>query len=322
MKRIGNIYENVISIENLYLADKKARKGKRNQYGVKVFDKERDNNILDLHETLKNRTYQTSAYKTFMIADPKPREIFCLPYFPDRIVHHSIMNILEEMFVKTFTADTYSCIKGKGIHSAHRSIRKALIHKEGTEYCLKLDIKKFYPSVDHEILKFLLRKKIKDNALLSMLDEIIDSAPGLPIGNYLSQYFANFYLSYFDHWIKEVMGVKHYFRYADDIVIFSDSKESLHQLLADITLYLQQELKLTVKGNYQVFPVHSRGVDFLGYVYFHHKTRVRKTIKKNCFRMLSRNPNKAALASYNGWFNHADCNNLKKKINGKKIQRF
>ncbi len=280
MKRVGNLSQQIFSVENLKLADEIARKGKRSSYGVAKHDLSREENILSLHEKLTNRTFQTSEYKTFFIYEPKEREIFQLPYYPDRIVHHAVMNVLEPIFVSTFTADTYSCIKKRGIHGALRGVRKALDVPEETQYCLKLDIKKFYPNIDHNILKALIRRKIKDPDLLWLIDNVVDSAPGLPIGNYLSQYFANFYLTYFDHWIKENKGIKHYFRYADDIVIFGKTKEELHNLLSEIRNYLWDELKLTVKGNYQVFPVWARGVDFVGYKSYHEYTLLRKSIKK------------------------------------------
>lgn len=224
MNRKGNLFNDIISIENLQIADEKAQKGKKNQYGVQLHNKNRESNILLLHEMLKSRSYKTSEYDVFKVYEPKEREVFRLPYFPDRITHHAIMNVLEPIFVSTFTADSYSCIKGKGIHANSRNLKKALKDVPGTTYCLKIDIKKFYPNIDHEVLKTLLRKKFKDNDLLWLLDEIIDSANGLPIGNYLSQYFANFYLTYFDHWIKEEKRIKYYFRYADDIVILSNNK--------------------------------------------------------------------------------------------------
>ncbi|MBX7204173.1 MAG: reverse transcriptase/maturase family protein [Bacteroidia bacterium] len=314
MKRLKNLYENIISVENLELADLKARKGKSNQYGVQYHDRNRQANILSLHESLKTGTFRTSAYKTFKVHDPKERDVYCLPYFPDRIVHHAIMNVLEPVFVANFTADTYSCIKGKGIHAAASAVRRALKHVAGTTYCLKLDVKKFYPSIDHDILKSLLRKKIKDRRLLVLLDEIIDSAKGVPIGNYLSQYFANFYLSYFDHWLKEVKRVKYYFRYADDLVILSSDKAALHQLLTDIRFYLSDNLKLTVKDNYQVFPVSARGIDFVGYVFYHTHTRLRKTIKQRFARMLARRRNPASIASYYGWAKHCNSKHLLKKL--------
>jgi retron-type reverse transcriptase len=314
MKRKNNLYERICSIENLQLADSIARKGKLKQPGVMVHDKNREKNIQDLHLMLKNKTYKTSEYTTFPIYEPKERLIFRLPYFPDRITHHAVMNILETVFVSTFTADTYSCIKKRGIHAAEKAVKKALTDINYTRYCLKLDIKKFYPNVDHQILKQLLRRKIKDNDLLWLLDEIIDSTEGLPIGNYLSQYFANFYLTYFDHWIKETKLVKYYFRYADDMVILADNKAYLHQLFAEIRTYLQEKLKITVKDNYQVFPVEARGIDFVGYVFYHTHTLLRKSIKQNFARMIHKNKNAKSIASYYGWASHCNSKHLLKKL--------
>lgn len=312
MKRIGNIYDKFCSIDNLKLAYKNARKGKTNQYGIQQFEKDVEGNILSLHKSLVNKTYRTSPYTTKTVFEPKERLVFRLP-FKDRVVHHAAMNLLEPVFVSTFTADTYSCIKGKGITAAGIAVKKALKDIPGTIYCLKIDIKKFYPNVDHEILKRLLRRKIKDNAFLNFLDEIIDSAPGLPIGNYLSQYFANFYLTYFDHWLKEVKKVKYYFRYADDIVILSGDKKYLHRLLWEISAYLGSELKLTVKENYQVFNVEARGIDFLGFVFRHKYVRLRKGIKKNWIKAAKKQKYRS-LISYNGWGYQANCINLRRKI--------
>ena len=319
MKRINNLYPQIYSIENLMLADSIARKGKLNQPGIIAHDKNREQNIRKLQEELINKTYKTSAYTTFTIYEPKERIIYRLPYYPDRITHHAVMNIMEPVFVSVFTADTYSCIKGKGIHAAANGVKIALKDIRGTQYCLKLDIKKFYPTVDHGILKQLLRRKIKDQDLLWLLDEIIDSTDGLPIGNYLSQYFANFYLTYFDHWIKEVKRVKYYFRYADDMVILSDNKPYLHQILSDIRNYLQENLKLTVKKNYQVFPVDDRGIDFVGYVFYHTHTLLRKSIKQSFARMLKKNNNKQSVASYKGWAVHCDSKNLMRKLLYEKV---
>lgn len=153
---------------------------------------------------------------------------------------------MEPIWVSTFITQTYSCIKGRGIHKLAKDVKKVLRKdKEGTKYCLKLDVRKFYPSIDHNILKYdVLRGKVKDKRLLAMLDEIVDSADGVPIGNYLSQFFANLYLSYFDHWIKEEVRVKYYFRYADDIVVLSDSKEELRKVLILMKMYLHHVLNL------------------------------------------------------------------------------
>jgi RNA-directed DNA polymerase len=322
MKRFGGLYSRIISIENLQLADIKARKGKGFQYGIRVHDQNRETNIIHLHEMLLSKTYTTSPYTVFKIYDPKERDVYRLPYFPDRIVHHAVMNVMEPIFVSVFTADTYSCIKKRGIHAAVAAVREALRDQPGTQYCLKLDIKKFYPSVDHDILKQLIRRKVKDQDLLWLLDDIINSAEGLPIGNYLSQYFANFYLTYFDHWIKEVLRVRYYFRYADDLVILAAEKPYLHQLLARIREYLGCQLKLTVRENYQVFPVQDRGIDFLGYVFYHTHTRLRKTIKQRFAKAVIHGNNPASMAAYWGWAVHCSSNHLMKKLNHEKIQRF
>lgn len=224
------------------------------------------------------------------------------------------MNILEPVFVSVFTANTYSCIKNRGIHAAAYGIRKALIDAPETRYCLKLDIKKFYPSIDHDVLKELIRRKIKDKDLLWLLDEIIDSAPGLPIGNYLSQYLANFYLTYFDHWLKEKMDVKYYFRYADDLVILARTKDQLQSLFQSVRQYLGDRLKLEVKSNWQKFPVAARGIDFVGYRFWHSHTLLRKSIKKNFARMIRFNLNDASIASYMGWAKHCNSHHLIKTL--------
>lgn len=296
------------------MADVKARRGKRNRRDILLYDTEKDLNVLKLHEALINKTFRTSKYKTFTINEGKERKIYSLPYFPDRNVHHAVMNILEPIFTSTFISGTYSCIKGKGIHAAANALKKALKDEAGTKYCLKLDIKKFYPSINNEILKTLLRRKFKDNDLLWLLDNIIDSAEGVPIGNYLSQYFANFYLTGFDHWLKEVKQVKYYFRYADDMVILSSDKAYLHQLLADIREYLTVNLKLEIKDNYQIFPVAVRGIDFVGYVFFHTHTLLRKAIKKNFARMMAKRPTQSSFNAYSGWIKHCNGKHLLKKL--------
>lgn len=279
MKRFGNLYYRICDIDNLYLAYTKARKGKGNTYGVIQFEKELDDNINALHEELSEGKYVTSEYQTFIIHDPKKREIYRLP-FRDRVVHHAIMNILEDIWTPIFISHTYSCIKGRGIHGVMKHLKKDLKDIQNTKYCLKMDIRKYYPSIDHLILKNIVRKKIKDKRLLELLDGIIDSAPGIPIGNYLSQFFANLYLSYFDHWLKEERRIKYYYRYADDMVILASNKEKLHSLLGDVKSYLHNNLHLDLKDNYQIFPVDNRGIDFVGYVFFHTHILMRKSIKR------------------------------------------
>ena len=319
MKRIGNLYSQITDPENLRMADLRARKGKLMQPGVQEHMENEQGNLEILRDLLINKTYKTSAYTTFTVYEPKERLVYRLPYFPDRITHHAIMRVLEQIFVSTFTADTYSCIKGRGIHAAAENLKCALKDVDRTVYCLKLDIQKFYPNIDHDVLKSLLRRKFKDQDLIWLLDEIIDSSEGLPIGNYLSQYFANFYLTYFDHWIKERKGVQYYFRYADDIVILSPSKAYLHNILAEIREYLEVKLKLKIKKNYQVFPVEARSIDFVGYRFYHSHVLLRKSIKQNFARMLARRKNKASIASYSGWAKHCNSRNLLNTLLHEKI---
>lgn len=314
MKRIGNIYEQICSMENLRLAEKKARKGKLNQPGVKKFDKAGETNLFMLHEMLLNKTYNTSTYTVFKVYEPKEREVYRLPYFPDRITHHAIMNVLEPVFVSTFTADTYSCIKGRGISGASYALRNAIKNTVEAKYYLQLDIKKFYPNVDHQILKDLLRRKIKDNDLLWLLDEIIHSAPGLPIGNYLSQYFANFYLTYLDHYIKQELKAFKYFRYCDDLILFASNKPDLHRMLHVIREYLKQHLKLEVKGNYRIAPT-TCGVNCFGFIHYPECVYIRKKIKQRFARAIAKGHPRNRIAAYYGWAKHANAKNLLKKLN-------
>jgi len=318
MKRISNLYDKIIDIENLRLADKRARKGKTNTYGVVLHDKNREENILLLHETLRLCYFRTSEYNIFTIKDPKEREIYCLPYYPDRILHHAIMNVMEPIWVSAFIHDTYACVKGRGISGAHRKMVKMLTDRNGTTYCLKMDIKKFYPSIDHDILKSIIRKKIKCKKTLALLDEIIDSAKGLPIGNYLSQHLANLYLTYFDHFVKEVLNVKYYIRYADDIIILNDSKGFLHGVLVSINSYLVYELNLELKKNYKVFSV-IEGIDFIGYVFYHTHIKLRKRIKRNLLSRISaynkenKPIDKVSICGWIGWLRGSNSINLCKK---------
>lgn len=323
MKRIGNLFDRICDPDNLYLAYMKAKKGKGKTYGVQLFEKRLEENLEELREELLGETYVTSEYSVFMINDPKDRLVYRLP-FRDRVVHHAIMNVLEEIWVSVFIQHSYSCIKGRGIHGVVKHLKRDLRDKEATAYCLKFDIRKFYPSIDQDVLKVIIRRKIKDVRLLRLLDGIIDSASGVPIGNYLSQFFANLYLSYFDHWIKEEKQVKYYYRYADDIVILAGNKPYLHELLAEIREHLSDRLKLDLKGNYQVFPVEKRGIDFVGYVFYHTHILMRKGIKKNLCRKaaklnkmdLSAKEYRQRIASNLGWAMHCNSRHLLKTVIG------
>ena len=319
MKRVNNLFDKIVDYDNLYLAYIKAKRNKSRRKEVRVFEQDTEQLLKKLQQQLIDGTYRTSEYKTFTIYEPKERIIFKLPFYPDRIVHHAIMNILEPIWVSIFISHTYSCIKGRGIHKAVKDIKRDLKDVEGTKYCLKLDIKKFYPSINHQILKTIIRRKIKDIRLLRLLDYITDSASGVPIGNYLSQFFANLYLAYFDHWIKETKRIKYYYRYADDIVILSDNKDELHTLLQSIIIQLNT-IKLQIKRNYQIFAVDTRGLSFVGYVFYHTHTRIRKNIKLSMCRKEAKlrhsdfNKYRNHMCSYLGWLKYCNSTNLINKV--------
>lgn len=329
MKRYGNLYDKVISLDNLQLADTKARKGKTRQRGVKIFDRDREGNLQRLHEILKAEKFETSKYTVFTIYEPKERQIYRLPYYPDRIVHHAIMNVLEPIWTRIFTHNTYSCIKGRGIAACAAQVERIIKEFEGRQlYCLKIDLKKYYPSIDNEILRQIVRRKIKDGRLLKLIDNIIDSERGLPIGNYLSQYLSNLYLAYFMHFCNETLKIK-CTEYADDIVYYADNKDELHRVFSAIKDYLQDKLHLTIKPNYQIFPIaenrqdkHGRALNYVGFKFYRHQKLIRKSIKQNFCRAVARLKKQNATpetirrktASWYGWAKYSNSNHLLHKL--------
>ncbi|MCD4760872.1 RNA-directed DNA polymerase [bacterium] len=319
MKRYGNLYPTICSMDNIRIAHLNARKGKAHYREVQMVNVDEELYLSRIQDSLQDKTFRNSRYTTFMKLDStKERKIFKLPYFPDRIIHHCIVQVLEPIWIKTLIADTYSSLKGRGIHKGVKRIKVALKDRENTTYCLKMDVRKFYPSINHDILKTILKRKIKDPDVIWILDEIIDSTSGVPIGNYLSQHFGNLYLSGFDHWMKEEQGCKYYFRYCDDVVILHGSKEHLADLRLKASAYLEKTLKLQLKDNWQVFPVDARGIDFLGYRFYHTHTTLRKSTATQFKRTISKirsTKSKSigmvnSIMSYYGWMIHANCSNL------------
>lgn len=308
MKRYGNIFEKIYDMDNLRLAHQNARKDKLFYSEVKMVDSDPDYYLGQIQYMLKNGTYKVSEYDVSIINDKgKERELMKLPYFPDRIIQWAILLQIESIFTKTFCNHTCASISGRGIKKASALVEQYMKDVEGTKECLKIDISKFYPNINHRILKQLLRKKFKDKRLLELLDMIIDSYPGengVPIGSYLSQFLANFYLAYFDHWLKEKKGVKYVVRYMDDVVIFHSSKEYLHQLVREMDEYLKNELDVNIKDNWQVFPTGIRGVDFVGYRFFYGYKLLRKcTYKKFKKKALhiKKKQDEGKLINYSEW---------------------
>ena len=268
MKREGVLWDKVVDFSALCLAAKRAAKRKRRCDEACGFIFNLESEVITLQQELINGTYQPAPYRTFHVTDPKERTISAAA-FRDRVVHHAICAVLEPVLERYAIKDSYACRKGKGSHAALHQARK-LMHSSA--YYLKLDIRKYFETIDIPILKILLRRKLKDQRLLNLVDLFLDhGAPGsiqgkgLPIGNLTSQHFANFYLGYLDHFIKQELCVEGYVRYMDDMILFGLDKSVLHQWHEQVRVFLAERLHLLLKDECTlVAPVHE-GLPFLGF---------------------------------------------------------
>lgn len=271
MKRHGYLFERIVSFDNLLLAAHKARRGKQERRSVAHFLFHLESELLTLQDELQSGVYRMQPYQSFVIYEPKRRQI-CAAHFRDRVVHHAICHVLDPIFEARLIFDTYACRCGKGVHAA---VQRALSFTRRFPYVLTGDVRTYFESVDHGALKTLLRRHLKDKALLSILAQIIDHpipgglpGKGLPIGNLTSQYFANFYLGELDHLVKERLGIKGYVRYMDDFLVFAETKPHLHETLAAIDSFLREILQLNLKEEaVQIKPV-TQGIGFLGFRIF------------------------------------------------------
>ncbi len=326
MKRHTDLFDNITDMDNIRLSHINAKKGKSHYTEVQKINKDPEKYMQEIHDMLVDKTFTTSEYKTKTIHEPKKRLIYKLPYFPDRIVHHAIMNVVQPIWDNVFIHDLYSAIPGKGIHKGVLRLRRFMKDTENTKYCLKFDISSYYPSVNHDTLLELIKRKIKCKDTLWLLKDVIRSSEGntnIPIGNYLSQYFGNIYLNWFDHWIKEEKQMKYYIRYCDDGVILHSDKNVLNALLHEIDTYLKENLQLKLNPKTQIFPVDARGIDFLGYRNFGNYNLLRKssaTKFKRKIRFIEQDHEKlepqqiiSSIMSYCGWIKFCDCHNLLNK---------
>lgn len=387
MKLYGNLFQTIVSTENLKTANTHARRGKGWYREVQIvqdnIDADEENQfgtmLSELQNNMINHTYHTSPYsKKRRKEGRKIRELYKLPYYPDRIAQWAVIQVIEPILIRNLIFDTFSAIPERGIHLGLERIQAAMRGDvPGCQYCLKIDAKHFYQSINHEILKDKFRRLFKDEDLLWFIDEVIDSVEtadaedverlshlaepnpailtryvrgrketpeqrkdryihsgiGLPIGNYFSQYGGNFYFSDFDHYMKETLRVKHYFRYMDDIVIFGATKEYLHGLLKQINTYFQTSLCITLKNNYQVFPTYVRGVDYLGYRSFLDYTLLRKSTCLSYKRKMTRIRAKVesgeemtysefcTINSYKGWLKPCNHYRLEQKY-GEPLRKY
>lgn len=329
MKRFGYIYDKVCDLDNIKLAITKASLGKRKQKRVKRVLDNIDFYARNVQYLLKTKAYIPSPYDIKTIHDGssnKIRTIHKPRFFPDQIIHWALILQLQPLIMRGMYEYSCGSIPGRGPTLGQKSLRKWLDNDyKNTKYCLKLDITKFYPSVNNEILKQIFERKIKDPDCLWLIYTIIDSNQGLPIGNYTSQWFSNFILQDLDHYIKEKLGVKYYIRYVDDLVLLGGNKKKLHQARKKIETHLKM-INLKLKSNWQVSKVNSRAIDFLGLRFYRDRTtlrrrnalRIRRRFKKISKKSRLSYRDACAVISYWGWIKRSDSyylyNNILKPL--------
>ncbi len=279
MKRVGNLIEKIADMENLYLAFYKARKGKDAKTDVLAYRQDFDSHLRKLQAEILSGDVQVGDYHFFTIYEPKERQI-CAASFPERVLHHALMNVCHPIFERLQIFDSYATRKDKGTHAA---LNRAEQFHYKNRWFLKLDIRRYFDSIDHELLFELIRRKIKDRSVLQIFKKIIASyetevGKGLPIGNLTSQYFANYYLSFVDRYIQEELKISAYVRYMDDMILWSNDKAKLKEAQNLVTTFLSEKLALTLKVSLLNKNVH--GLTFLGFRLFREKTWLAKQSKK------------------------------------------
>ncbi len=330
-KTYKNLWPDVVSFENLLLAARKAQKGKRFKDYTARFNLNLEKELFRLRRELTERTYRPGGYKEFVIEEPVRRTISAAPY-RDRVVHHALCNVIEPIFERSFIFDSYANRKGKGTHRAVDRFEKYLRQHP---YVLKCDIRKYFPAIDHGILKRLVRKRIADEGVLWLVDTIIDGSNlqeqvcdyypgdslttpferprGLPIGNLTSQFFGNLYLDGFDHFVKEGLGCRAYLRYVDDFAVFGNDKAGLWEIRERMAEYLAKlRLRLHPRKT-RVFPA-KNGCEFLGFYVYPHVRKLKKANVRLFQKRLKRMARaygkgevglESVQASIRGWLGHA-----------------
>lgn len=302
----GNLYDEIYSFRNLELAYKRARKNKRYKRSVRKFEFRLENNLLQLKNELESMEYEPRPLKTFVIMDPKTR-VISASHFRDRIVHHALCNVIQPMFEKAFIHDSCANRVGRGTSKALE--RFEAFKRKGTQngrpvnnakdtsmvigYVLKADIRHFFDTIDHEVLMWMITRRIKDRKTLSLIRKILDNhvtktpKKGMPIGNLTSQFFANLYLNELDYFVKHELKVKYYIRYVDDFILIDRSKELLETCKSRVDEFLNARLKLRLHPEKsRVYPLH-KGIKFLGFRIFYHYSLLRKSNIRKMERKLA-----------------------------------
>ena len=320
--QLAHKFEDIVSLDNLLEAWREFLRGKRNKKDVQEFSFRLMDNIISLHQDLVHHTYKHGSYQAFNISDPKPRNIHKASV-RDRLLHHAVYRILYQFFDRTFICDSFSCRNNKGTHKALNRFRLVSykVSKNNTRTCwaLKCDIKKFFASIDHDVLVKILQKYMPDKDILWLLEIVINSFPdsnqrtGLPLGNLTSQLFANIYINELDQFVKHKLKAKHYIRYADDFVILSENKKYLEDKISSINDFLHDKLKLTLHPDKIFIKTLSSGIDFLGWVNFPDHRVLRNSTKRRMLKNIKVSCAAETLASCLGLLSHGNADKVKNK---------
>ncbi len=322
--KMCHTYDDIISIANLYRAWREFLRGKRARKDIAEFSLNLSTHIFNLHEDLSTKNYQHGVYEAFNISDPKPRSIHKATV-RDRLLHHAIHRILYPYFDTKFVYDSYSCRYQKGAHRAmdrfDHFARKLSCNNSRICWVLKCDIRKFFASIDHQILLGIIRKYIRESDTIWLIERVIESfrsteeGKGLPLGNLTSQLLVNVYMNEFDQYVKQTLKIKYYIRYADDFVFLSDDKSHLENLLPKIESFLDEPLKLSLHPNKVSLETMSSGIDFLGWVRFPDHRVLRTVTKRRMFRRIEEKEyNKQTELSYLGMLMHGNARRIEQKL--------
>ncbi len=336
MKAYKNLFGKISSIENLRLAFKKAKRGKASKWYVKKFEYNLQNELQKLKTELENQTYKPKPLARFVVRDPKTRVIFASA-FKDRVVHHAICNIIEPIFEKVFICDTYANRKNRGVHAAlkrfdqfkrkvsqnGRLVKNAKDNNMVVGYVLKGDIKHYFQTIDHEVLLKIIRKKISDEKVLSLIRTILENydqkipGKGVPLGNLTSQFLANVYLSELDYFVKQKLKANYYIRYVDDFIIFHRSKETLKSYRKEIENFLRSLMIKLHTEKTKILPL-SGGINFLGFkIFYHYKLPIKRNVQSFERKFCASKVQKIEIKSLEGWFGyimHGNTYRLRRKI--------
>jgi len=332
-KTYKNLWPEITSFENLHLAYLKARRNKRFKPDVLRFSANLEERLCEIRQSLLDKSYHTGPYYAFFVYEPKKREVAALP-FRDRVVHHALCNIIEPIWEARFIYDSYACRVNRGTHAGTDRVTEFLRRaqrKWGQTYVLKLDVRKYFPNVDHNTLMRLLEKRIACADTLWLVGEIVSSWPirggerGIPIGNLTSQFFANVYLHELDKFVKQSLYAKFYVRYMDDAVIIHGDRDWLHEARERIKEFLAAQLRLVLNSKTNVFPA-AQGINFLGYRIWPTHRLLRKSSMKRMKRKLRRfeaeypagqvglDRIQASIMSWIGHTRHAECYHLRRRV--------